>query len=121
MAGVGAFGVRDYVAWIEQLTRSGDTTPFYLCRAWRRVRRETLASDKYECQRCKQRGIYTRATMVHHINPIKLRPDLALQRSYKDVEGRMKRNLISLCNDCHEMEHPERYRPKRGPLTEERW
>ena len=38
-----------------------------------------------------------RATMVHHVQPLDVRPDLAL-----DLD-----NLRSLCEVCHNRAHPE--------------
>lgn len=32
-----------------------------------------------------------------------------------------KRNLISLCHDCHEEVHGYRKKEEKKPLTEERW
>ena len=40
--------------------------------------------------------------MVHHIIPLSERPDLALSLS----------NLRSLCNECHNKNHPERRQAK---------
>lgn len=54
-----------------------------------------------DCLRAKSRGEMTRprtATVVHHIQPVELRPDLRL-----DLE-----NLVSLCDACHNKRHPEK-------------
>ena len=92
---------------------------FYISRAWRKVRAEVLKEDKYECQICKSRGVYSLATHVHHINHLDDRPDLALVKTMPDGS----RNLISLCWDCHEEQHPERMRQNRknNPVTVEKW
>ena len=80
-------------------------------------------TDKYECQHCKAKGKYTRATICHHVNYLKLHPELALEKYYVDDDGNVKRQLISTCKNCHETVcHPERLRwniPE--PLTQERW
>ncbi len=80
--------------------------PFYHTAAWKKVRALALTRDGGMCQDCMDRlragyGIHPRrAEMVHHIIPVKERPDLALELS----------NLRSLCNECHEREHPEKHR-----------
>lgn len=80
------------------------SNPFYNTGAWRRLRKVALQRDGGMCQRCLQRmrdgygGKVHRAEMVHHIQPIELRPDLALNLN----------NLISLCNECHGDMHPEK-------------
>lgn len=99
-----------------------DVHRFYLWSQWIRIRNKVLAIDHYECQRCKERGRYKKAVLVHHINHVKNRPDLALELYYQDEHGKTRRNLISLCHDCHEMEHGYRIKGKRKKmLTEERW
>lgn len=70
--------------------------PFYLSRSWRRLRLEALQRDHYFCQRCGRRA----ATVVHHIIPVKERPDLKRELS----------NLESVCDACHNALHPERNR-----------
>ena len=84
------------------------------------LRQQVLALDKYECQVCKQRGKYTKATMVHHVNYVKKHPELALEIWY-EWGGRKQRNLLSLCHDCHEEVHGYRRPEEKKPLTEERW
>lgn len=62
--------------------------------------------------------------MVHHVNHVKRRPELALDMFYLDSDGQRKRNLISVCRWCHEnVCHPERLRKETKPrfTTEERW
>lgn len=70
--------------------------PFYGSEAWARAREAALLRDHYWCARCGRRA----ATTVHHIQPRKLRPDLALALD----------NLQSLCPRCHNQLHPERGR-----------
>lgn len=93
---------------------------FYTWTRWKHVRKEVLQLDKGECQLCKQRGIYTKATTVHHVNYVKKHPDKALDIWYT-FRGQRKRNLISLCHDCHEAVHGYRKKKRAEPLTEERW
>lgn len=78
--------------------------PFYRSALWRRARRQALERDLYLCAECM--AAYRRselcaprpATVVHHIVPRALRPDLALALD----------NLQSLCDACHNKKHPEK-------------
>lgn len=94
--------------------------PFYDSPEWRRLRKEVLAADKFECQLCKEHGLYKRANHVHHVNYLEQHPELALEKLYTDSDGNVKRNLISLCHDCHEKMHNYRAKPK-PVLIPERW
>lgn len=106
---------------IRELIKKDDLHRFYIDRAWRKLRRKVLETDKYECQKHKARGEYRGATHVHHINHVKVHPELAMSMLYKDDDGVVRRNLISLCKDCHEGEHPDRLMKRKEPLTPERW
>lgn len=88
---------------------------FYKSREWKRLRAQVLRMDHYECQLHKQRGRYKRANTVHHVLELKDRPDLKTSVWY---EG--KRQLVSLCKDCHEEVHGHRHEMP-DPLTPERW
>lgn len=86
-----------------------ETDPFYSTWAWRAARKRALERDLGECVLCAQEGRYeldsagrphpVRATMVHHIAPLKTAPEKALELD----------NLMSLCDACHERMHPERH------------
>ncbi len=104
-----------------------DVLKIYKCAKWTNVRLEQLEADNYECQRCKHNGKYkdvktpikyTRAVLVHHNFRVREYPQYAYSRF---VNG--ERNLYSLCNECHEIEHEE----ERGiikhidELNEEKW
>ncbi len=95
---------------------------FYSWGEWKRLRQEVLALDHFECQRCKEKNHrYRKAVIVHHIKHLKDRPDLALS-IYDPETG--ERQLISVCKECHEAEHPEsqrQYKRLCSPLTVERW
>lgn len=81
-----------------------ESDPFYHKAAWKRLRAAALQRDQGMCQECMRRlragyGIRPRrATMVHHIEPVSERPDLALRLD----------NLVSLCDECHNRMHPEK-------------
>lgn len=110
---------RDYARWCV------DHNPhaFYKWRRWLYVRSKVLALDRYECQRC--RSIYHRyrkADTVHHVNHLKDRPDISLEIWVDDpMTHTQKRNLVSLCHDCHEEVHNYRKKGSGETLTPERW
>lgn len=115
-----------FLAWLRGLIEKGDIHPFYVCGLWKQVSGQVLSMDRRECQICKAAKRYRRADLVHHVNHVKRRPDLALDVWYIDDQGERKRNLISVCRGCHETVcHPERMRrePPRetGFQNEERW
>lgn len=114
-----------FLNWLKSLIAAGDVHPFYISAEW--VSLSTYVREKLdhnECQICKGRGRYRRAELVHHVNHVKKCPHLALEIYYFDSDGQRKRNLISVCKDCHEYVcHPERLRRKKhqGFANEERW
>lgn len=85
------------------------TDPFYNTSAWRRARVEALGRDMGYCVWCRLAGRCARdrkgrrvpvlATMVHHVKPLRDYPELALDL----------RNLVSLCDRCHDEAHPEKH------------
>ena len=107
------------IKYVKRCIRE-DVHRFYTWGPWKEKRKEVLSMDKYECQLCKSRGKYTKATTVHHINHLKSRPDMALDIWYT-IGGQKKRNLISLCHNCHEEVHGYRVPRDKKPMTEERW
>lgn len=63
---------------------------------WEKFRRWFLQQPGNQyCYRCKQQGRMVLAKVVHHIAPIKERPDLRLVPS----------NCQALCFQCHELVH----------------
>jgi 5-methylcytosine-specific restriction protein A len=120
---VGAAMTPKFLEFLLQCITDDNLHAFYTCWEWICLRIDVLKDDKNECQYCKKRGLYKRATTVHHIKRIKQFPELALSKFYIDEQGNKQRQLISLCSKCHELEHPER-RFKAADkifLTEERW
>ena len=95
--------------------KQGNVRKFYKSRLWRKKRRNILRRDNHECQRCKSKGRYHKAETVHHKRHLKDCPELALVDS----------NLISLCFNCHNEEHPEKLASqaaeRRRQVTPERW
>lgn len=58
---------------------------------WRKIRIVIFERDGYRCQPCKRKGLVTTATVVDHINPVKL------GGSFDDPN-----NLESNCVSCHQ-------------------
>lgn len=71
---------------------------FYQSNAWKAKRKAILRRDNYLCKKCLRYGRRTEASTVHHIKHLEDYPELAFVDS----------NLISLCNACHNKEHPEK-------------
>lgn len=75
--------------------KEGDTLKkrgFYQSKAWRSIRQLALHRDHYLCQACLRKKRITKATEVHHIQPLEDFPHLGLELS----------NLECLCWACHE-------------------
>lgn len=106
--------------WISKLIAEDRLEEFYNSKEWRKLRKEVLAEHKGECQRCKEKGFYTAANTVHHIQYVRKHPRYALSKVYI-FQGKEYKNLIPLCHDCHEEVHGYRQKEKAKPLTEERW
>ena len=110
--------------YIRRLIAAGKVEIFYQSDDWKELREKVLQYFHYECQECLKRGIYTRAVCVHHVNEVRHRPDLALSRYYTDHKGNTQPNLVPLCNQCHNIAHPEKgYKnaKKERFINEERW
>ena len=57
---------------------------------------KALKRDNYECQMCKEKGkVTTENLIVHHVQEVRNRPDLALVLD----------NLCVVCFACHELTH----------------
>lgn len=87
---------------------------FYRSAVWLHKRSDILKRDNHECQKHKERGRFAPATCVHHIKHLKEFPELALNDE----------NLISLCDICHNEEHPEKLHKntqQRKIINCERW
>ena len=107
------YGGLAWMAWppphirVEQDMQRKQADPFYLSKAWRTVRAEALRRDHGMCVRCMERfmngGEKPRlAVMVHHKKSRKEYPELELDLG----------NLESLCDICHNREHPEKGKKK---------
>lgn len=110
--------------WIRELIQDDKVQLFYQTKEWKELRQEVLFENHYECQHCKAKGKYTRADCVHHVNEVKVRPDLALSKYYTDHEGNEHKQLIPLCNECHNIVHDRlghRERESKKFTNVERW
>lgn len=109
--------------YIRGLITSDQLELFYRTKEWKYIRQEVLYELHYECQDCLKRGRYTRADCVHHVNEVKQRPDLALSKYYTDQEGNQHRQLIPLCNTCHNLIHDKlgNWQRKDKFTNKERW
>ena len=58
---------QEQIDYVKKCIRE-DIHRFYVWGPWKKVRREVLQMDHGECQRCKAKKIYTKATTVHHVN-----------------------------------------------------
>lgn len=108
---------------IRELIKGGRVDKFYNDRYWRKFSKSVIAEQHYECQICKCKGKVTRANILHHVKHLKQFPQLAYSRYYYDDNGERHRQLIALCHDCHEAQHPERRWQERADkfVNEERW
>lgn len=91
-----------------------EDTKLYRCyqiSQWKRVRELALSRDRFECQDCKDKGLYSRAEDVHHILELKERPDLFLDTN----------NIVSLCKDCHNKRHKRFQYTEKEFENEEKW
>ena len=109
--------------WEIQIAK-GNTNKFYNSTDWDELREKVLKRDRGKCQfflgkwndeiHFPDKIKIIDANTVHHIIPIKERPDLAL-----DIN-----NCISLSFEAHEIiedRHKWTWRRKRKLLTKERW
>lgn len=114
--------------WINQLIQEDKLYKFYKSKHWLELRAKILQDHHQECINCRAKGRVTKAQTVHHVNHVKDNPGLALSEYYIDSEGNKQRNLLPLCNACHNLEHPEKaykayfINKKKNPDTNpERW
>ena len=108
----------EQVLFVQKCIDDNYLIRFYTWAPWLHLRSDVLDDDKHECQMCKRRGRYTKATHVHHVKHVRRHPELALVKTLPDGA----RQLISLCQACHELCHPERMRRKpKKKYWPERW
>lgn len=109
--------------YIKYLIKKDRIQLFYYSEDWKELREEVREELHNECQECLKRGHYTKAECVHHVNEIRVRPDLALSKYYMDQNGNRQRQLVPLCNKCHNMIHDKlkNWQQKDKFQNEEKW
>ena len=83
--------------------------PRYKTHRWVVTRRQAMQRDNYECQMCKEEGMFKPGEVVHHIKPSDKYPDLMYEID----------NLQTLCRPCHERVHGRE--PIANTRFPERW
>ena len=79
--------------WYNKHKRDPDEKKFYSSQRWQRMRMSKLLADPL-CELCYKAGRVVVATVAHHVMP------------RKEGGADTMDNLQSLCNACHEREHP---------------
>lgn len=109
---------------IRELIAAGDTSAFYNDRRWRKLAAAVRQEQHNECYYCRLHGKVTTATHVHHVKELKQYPELAYSRTYTDPDGTVRPNLLAVCHNCHETQHPNRLAGKnqrKKLINIERW
>ena len=99
---------------LKQLIADDRLDLFYNSRAWRQLARDVKQAQNNECQRCKARGRYAQASIVHHAQHLREHPDLAYSKCYLDERGNKQKQLIALCFACHEEVHGRMFKGNTG-------
>jgi 5-methylcytosine-specific restriction enzyme A len=81
---------RDTDRLYDRTRRDRESTRFYHSKVWLDFKEIVLADEPY-CRRCRALGLWEPARTVHHVEPLRERPDLALDQS----------NAEPLCLSCH--------------------
>ena len=108
---------------IDKLSKEHKIYKFYQSKQWRSLRTDVMYKYHNECCKCRQVGKITKADTVHHVLHVKDYPQYALSE-YVYLEGKKIVNLIPLCNACHNIEHPEKFRKthkRKKEINEEKW
>lgn len=100
--------------WIKELMEKDELWRFYKSKEFRHLKKEIMEFDHNECRICKKKGIITKGTIVHHVQYVRTHPELALSKYYT-YQGKEHRNLITVCETCHNQIHNNRntFRPAR--------
>lgn len=73
--------------WIAALIRENKLYRFYKTWEWLALRDEVMADHHNECERCAERGRYTRADTVHHEFEVRKHPHMALTRVLEQCQS----------------------------------
>lgn len=93
-----------YMKRYDQTKRNPIHVAFYNSLEWLTLRAVKLSRTNYLCERCKDKGVTTIATEVHHVITAKEEWDKRL-----DIT-----NLRCLCKDCHNDAHARYRRNKKS-------
>ncbi len=96
---------------------------FYHSKEFKKIKKQVQKEFHFECLRCKENKRLTLVDEhdpVHHVKEVKQFPELALSKYYKDEQGRLQRNLIPLCFECHNIVH-DRFNKISKFTNKERW
>lgn len=110
--------------WIlDMIARNGDCAEFYTSGHWRKCRKAVRKNQHNECwchlhpdqfpHLAGRPPEIRRGNTVHHLYPVRERPDLALSETAPDGS----QNLICICESCHGHIH----HPSDVPDIPERW
>lgn len=100
-------GTTNYHKHYDKYKRDKEARSFYKSKAWAKCRVLALQRDNHLCQECFRNKKINNADLVHHIKELRDYPDLAL-----DID-----NLESLCNSCHNKEHPDKGKKEKKPVS----
>ena len=106
--------------WVLSLIAEDSVHAFYTSGWWKAKCKAILRKDRnglsrvrcYDCER-KTPAEPTLANTVHHVRPLRERPDLALS----DVDELGNIQLLPLCDSCHWDRHHQR----KAVQIPERW
>ena len=73
---------------------------WYQLTRWRKLRGEVMRDYRWMCGVCAQKGIWTAATEVDHINPVS-KMKLDVNRAADKELFFQKSNLQAICRSCH--------------------
>lgn len=118
----------DLIKWINKLKEKDKMYLFYKNKLWIDLKNEVLREQHNECQECKINGkiingkkqFIVEAETVHHEKHVKDYPQYALSK-WIIIRGQKIRQLVALCNDCHNKKHKRFGYNDKKYLNEERW
>ncbi len=102
-------------SWILALIAADNLHSFYTSPQWKQARARVLKDQRRRCWDCahKSPARVRRGVTVHHVIPLRERPDLALS----DTDDKGNINLVCLCASCHWDRHHQR----KPEINAERW
>lgn len=80
--------------YYQRIRGDREEQAFYHSQAWLSLKEMKLCDQPY-CEEHLKKGEYVGATIVHHIEEVKKRPEMRLDMG----------NLMSVCKSCHSRMH----------------